>query len=167
MHDIALQALLYILHATAKSICLLCRHVCPVSADYALALVAIPYVTERYDVLNLDTSLLHQDTVDLLSGILSKYTIGLSTLQKLTSGKLGLDYTWWCPEYGFSPRTKPSISQNARGVWLMQELRSDVKNTLLTVSIQLKQPSLILKTSSISNYSCRNVYLWFLLPSSW
>lgn len=117
------------------------RHLCPISADYALALVAIPFVTEKYDVLNLDTKLLEQGTVDVVSGILSNFTSGMNTLEKLTSKDLGLDYTWWCPKFGFDPRTVPSISQNARGVWLMQELHSDISNTLLKVGILQDQGS--------------------------
>lgn len=112
-----------------------CRNECPIAADHALALVAIPFIATKYDVLQMDNKLLQQGTIDMLSGISSNFSFGLDALKKLSGDNLGLENVWRCPEYDFKSQKKPSTLQNARGIWLIEELYTEAENTFLDVSV--------------------------------
>ncbi|GMH46152.1 hypothetical protein BSKO_14120 [Bryopsis sp. KO-2023] len=110
------------------------KHECPISADYALALAAIPFITETYDVLGLDRNELEKGTAEMLDGMISNFTAAIGTLGDITSRELGLIYALRCPSSFVkqnTPPREPSISQNARGAWIMQELGEDVRDSLL------------------------------------
>lgn len=112
-----------------------CRHECPITADYALALASIPFITDPYDVFNLDTNFLDDGTVQVLAGILSNFSAGVSSLNEMTSSVLGLEHALYCPgaNIRFRP-TKPSLYQNARGVWILNELVTGLGGEPIEVS---------------------------------
>ncbi|GMH44461.1 hypothetical protein BSKO_12413 [Bryopsis sp. KO-2023] len=110
-------------------------HECPISADHALALAAIPFITESYDVLGLDRNELEHGAAGMLDGMISNFTAAIETLKNITYPELGLTHTMRCPSsfnQNAPPREAgPSISQNARGAWIMSELGEDVRDSLL------------------------------------
>ncbi|GMH38987.1 hypothetical protein BSKO_06885 [Bryopsis sp. KO-2023] len=101
-------------------------HECPIDAGFALAVVAIPFVTETYKVLDLDPSSLDQNTLKITNSIQSSFTSGLESLQEMTRDEIGLDYFLNCKKYPRTFPTRPSLTMNARGVFLLRLLKDDL-----------------------------------------
>ncbi|GMH44588.1 hypothetical protein BSKO_12540 [Bryopsis sp. KO-2023] len=101
-------------------------HKCPIDATFALALVAVPFVTETYKVLDLDPASLDGNTLEVINGIQSNFTSGLESLQEMTRDGIGLDYFLNCKKYPRTFPTRPSLTMNARGVFLLRLLKDDL-----------------------------------------
>ncbi|GMH44597.1 hypothetical protein BSKO_12549 [Bryopsis sp. KO-2023] len=99
---------------------------CPMDATFALAVVAIPFVTETYKVLDLDPASLDGNTLEVTNGIRSNFTSGLESLQEMTRDEIGLDYVLNCKKYPRTFPTRPSLTMNARGVFLLRLLKDDL-----------------------------------------
>ncbi|GMH44593.1 hypothetical protein BSKO_12545 [Bryopsis sp. KO-2023] len=101
-------------------------HKCPIDATFALVLVAIPFVTETYKVLDLDPASLDGNTLEVTNGIQSNFTSALESLQEMTRDEIGLDYFLNCKKYPRTFPTRPSLTMNARGVFLLRLLKQDL-----------------------------------------
>ncbi|GMH44587.1 hypothetical protein BSKO_12539 [Bryopsis sp. KO-2023] len=100
------------------------EHKCPIDATFALALVAVPFVTETYKVLDLDPASLDGNTLEVINGIQSNFTSGLESLQEMTRDEIGLDYVLNCYYRTFPEQ--PSLAMNALGVFLLRLLKHDL-----------------------------------------
>ncbi|GMH44585.1 hypothetical protein BSKO_12537 [Bryopsis sp. KO-2023] len=102
------------------------NHKCPIDATFALALVAVPFITETYKVLDLDPASLDENSLEVISGIQSNFTSALESLQEMTRDEIGLDYFLNCKKYPRTFPTQPSLTMNARGVFLLGLLKEDL-----------------------------------------
>ncbi|GMH44595.1 hypothetical protein BSKO_12547 [Bryopsis sp. KO-2023] len=98
-------------------------HKCPIDATFALALMAIPFVTETYKVLDLDPASLDRHTLEVISGIQSNFTSAVESLNEMTWDEIGLDYVLNC-NYRRFPK-QPSLTINALGVFLLRLLKHE------------------------------------------
>ncbi|GMH41739.1 hypothetical protein BSKO_09649 [Bryopsis sp. KO-2023] len=114
-------------------------HKCPIDATFALALMAIPFVTETYKVLDLDPSSLDRNTLEVISGIQSNFTSAVESLDKMTWDEIGLDYVLNC-KYRRFPK-QPSLTMNALGVFLLRVLKHEL-DTLEKEVVRKGVPSL-------------------------
>lgn len=101
---------------------------CPVEADFALAMVAMPAILDTYSPWSPDPNLLPEYMVDLINNIVADYDQAqyhLST--RMTSSTNGLEMSYACPGTAFAGAMGVSFEQNAKGVFIVNEIEVALK----------------------------------------
>eukprot|EP00210_Caulerpa_lentillifera_P001110 g1071.t1 len=101
---------------------------CPVHTDFALAMVAIPAILDTYKPWSPDPNLLPAYMVDLINAVVTDYDQAqyhLSTL--MTSSSSGLEENYNCPGTAFTNTLGASLAQNAKGVFVVNEIEDALK----------------------------------------
>eukprot|EP00210_Caulerpa_lentillifera_P009050 g8637.t1 len=101
---------------------------CPVDADFALAMVAIPAILDTYRPWSPDPNLLPPFMVKLINDVVTDFTQAQYYLASLlTSSNNGLEQTYVCPGSGFAGSLGTSLAQNAKGVIIVNEIEEALK----------------------------------------
>lgn len=106
------------------------------NGDFALAAIAIPVLTEAYGVLSFNGSRMTKETSALTEQIEPSFERGIYALGagNLTDIKKGLQYNLPCPkDQQVESSTTLSLLQNARGLWVYNELEDNIAASKLEV----------------------------------
>lgn len=105
-------------------------------ADFALAAAAIPIITGSYNLQEIDRNLIVPDSIILIDQmepqfLRSTFALGVGNLTNVNKGLL---LSLPCPENRVDDSNIDStIEQNAKGLWLFEELSQDISDSNLEV----------------------------------
>eukprot|EP00210_Caulerpa_lentillifera_P009043 g8630.t1 len=103
---------------------------CTIIADLVVASAALPGIVNPYSPWNPDPEIISPALVEQINSIVPRFEDAVELLAvggDFTSNRLGLRYSVPCPERFFTP-SSPSISQNTRGVFVVNLAEENLRN---------------------------------------
>ena len=116
---------------------------CPVDADFALAAATVPGIINPYNPWNPSPDVVGEELASLIGLILESFDPAVDLLVRgggLTTGRAGLRPFLPCPE--IPTRIEPSFFQNARGLFLLNQVEEQLVGHILP-QVQSRAGSLL------------------------